>query len=105
MSEGFPARGIISCNNTPTEALQDYIDFKVNPAMKGLKSYLKDTKHFVQVLEEANRTEMITDDVSIITADIDNMYGNMPLELSNQGIVEYCNSRTIPDEISSDATK
>ena len=25
MSEGFPARGIISCNKSPTEALQDYV--------------------------------------------------------------------------------
>ena len=41
---------------------------------------------------------MITDDVSIITADIDNMYMNMPLELSEQGIKEYCESRNIPDD-------
>ena len=86
MSEGFPARGIISCNKTPTEALQDFIDFKTNPAMKSLPSFMKDTKHFIQIVEEV---EEVTDDVSIVTADIDNMYMKMPLELSEQGIREY----------------
>ena len=73
MSEGFPARGIISCNKTPTEALQDFIDFKTNPAMKTLKSFMKDTKHFIQIVEQI---EEVTDDVNIVTADIDNMYMN-----------------------------
>ena len=34
MRAGFPARGIVSCKNTPTEALQDYVDFLVNPSMR-----------------------------------------------------------------------
>jgi hypothetical protein len=41
----------------------------------------------------------VNTNVSIITADIDNMYRKIPLELSNQGVVEYCNSRTTPDEV------
>ena len=86
MSEGFPARGIISCNKTPTEALQDFIDFKTNPAMKSLPSYMKDTKHFIQILDQV---EEVSEDIGIVTADIDNMYMNMPLELSEQGIREY----------------
>ena len=49
MSNGFPARGIISCNKSPTESLQDFMDFKLNPSMKELKSYIKDTKHVLQI--------------------------------------------------------
>ena len=77
MSEGFPARGIISCNKTPTEALQDFIDFKTNPAMKSLPSFMKDTKHFIQIVEQV---EEVTDDFGIVTAYMDNMYMNMTLE-------------------------
>ena len=99
MSKGFPARGIISCNKTPTEALQDFIDFKVNPAMKSLKSYLKDTKHFIQVIEKANEDGKVSEDVALVTADISNMYMNMPLALSERGIREYFVSRDNNDDI------
>ena len=54
ISEGFPARGIISCRNTPTESLQDYVDFILNPGMKKIPSFLQDTKHVLQKLHERN---------------------------------------------------
>ena len=79
-------RGIISCKNSPTEALQDYADFKLNPSMKKMKSYIKDNKHVIQILEEANESGIVNEGVKIVTADIDNMYGNMPLELSEWGV-------------------
>ena len=37
-SEGFPARGIVSCMKTPTEALQDYSEMIVS--QKGVTQYL-----------------------------------------------------------------
>ena len=80
MSSGFPARGIISCNNSATESLQDFVDFKCNPAMRALKSYIKDTKHLLQIIEKWNTEGLITENMSLITADMQNMYGNMPLE-------------------------
>ena len=82
-------RGIISCKNSPTEALPDYVDFKLNPSMKKMKSYIKDNKHVIQILEEANESEIVNEGVKIVTADIDNMYGNMPLELSEWGVKTY----------------
>ena len=85
MSSGFAARGIVSCNKSPTESLQDVIDFKCNPAMSAKESYIKDTKHILQKVEEWNE-EGVDDDIAIVTADIENMYGNTPLELSKYGI-------------------
>ena len=92
MSSGFPARGIISCNNSATESLQDFVDFKCNPAMRALQSYIKDTKHLLQIMEKWNSEDLITNNASLITADMENMYGNMPLEISKQGIKEYFES-------------
>lgn len=82
-------RGIISCKNSPTEALQDYVDFKLNPSMKKMKSYIKDNKLVIQILEEANESGIVNEGLKIVTADIDNMYGNMPLELSEWGVKTY----------------
>ena len=93
MSTGFPARGIISCRKTPTEALQDYVDFLVNPAMKQHQSYIKDTKHALQLIKKANEEGKVTDDTNLVTADFENMYGKMPLQLSKAGVqASYCPS-------------
>ena len=92
MAAGFPARGIICCNKSPTESLQDFVDFKCNPAMKALFSYVKDTKHILQKIEKWNEEGLIIGNIGLITADMENMYGNMPLELSKQGISEFFES-------------
>ena len=73
MSAGFPARGIISCRKTPTESLQDFVDFLLNPRMKQLPSFLQDTKHVLQKLHNRNEEE-----TNFVTADFKNMYGLMP---------------------------
>lgn len=98
MSSGFPARGIISCNKTPTESLQDFVDFKCNPAMRALDSYIKDTKHLLQMIEKWNKEGLINENINLVTADMENMYGNMPLELSKQGIIEYFETRPQVDD-------
>ena len=89
MTQGFPARGIISCRNTPTESLQDYVDFILNPGMKQLPSYIKDTKHVLQIISEKNEEGPISDEINLVTADFDNMYGNMPLSLSKEGVKQF----------------
>ena len=63
--------------------------------MKSLPSFMKDTKHFIQIVEQV---EEVTDDISVVTADIDNMYMNMPLELSEQGIREFFDRQTRVDK-------
>ena len=90
MKSGFPARGIISCKNTPTEALQDYVDYKINASMKDQDSYIKDTKHVLKKIYKLNEEGKITKGVNLITADFENMYGKMLFHLSKEGIVEYC---------------
>ena len=95
MKSGFPARGIISCKNTPTEALQDYVDYKINDAMKDQQSYIKDTKHVLQKVHKLNEANKITENINLVTADFENMYGKMPFHLSKEGIVEYCKKNKI----------
>ena len=91
MSTGYPSRGIISCRDTPTEALQDYVDFLTNPSMRNQKSYIRDTKRALQLIKESNEEGRVTEYTNLVTADFENMYGKMPLDLSTAGVREnYC---------------
>ena len=89
MSKGFKSRGIIATNGTPTEALQDWLDFKINPAMRKLPSYLKDPKHFIQKITNLNESGKIAEQTNVVSADLENMYGNMPLEVSKTGVKNF----------------
>ena len=103
MAAGFPARGIISCRNTPTESLQDYVDFILNPGMRKLPSFLQDTKHVLQKFHLRNEDGPIEQDTNLITADFENMYGLMPLELSKRGVRKHLESRVdVKDEPTND---
>ena len=52
--QGFPIRGIISGKGGPTERLAGFIDHFLQPGMKKLGSFLKDTKHTLQIMENIN---------------------------------------------------
>ena len=52
---GYPVRGIISGISGPFEKLSGLIDHVLQPGMKRLPSYLKDTKHTLQVIENINQ--------------------------------------------------
>ena len=52
--QGFPIRGIISGRGGPTERLAGFIDHFLQPGMKALKTFLKDTKHTLQIIENIN---------------------------------------------------
>ena len=80
--------GLYGIKDHTKEALQDYVDFLVNPAMKQHQSYIKDTKHALQLIKKANEDGKVTDDTNLVTADFENMYGKMPLKLSKRGVIE-----------------
>ena len=89
LSKGFKSRGIISTVKTPTEALQDWLDFKINPAMRNLPSYLKDTKSLIQNISRLNEEGEVSEKTNLFSADFENMYGNMPVDISKAGIRKY----------------
>ena len=52
--EGFPIRGIISGRGSPTERLGGLVEHFLQPGMTSLPSFLKDTKHVLQIIEDIN---------------------------------------------------
>ena len=83
---GFPVRGIISGVGGPFEKLSGFVDHFLQPGMVKLPTYLRDTKHTLQVIENINNQidngELSLEGVSLITLDIDKMYNTMTKQLA-----------------------
>jgi hypothetical protein len=66
--------------------------------MKNLKTYLRDTKHTLQVISEINDKladgEISLDGVGLVSLDLESMYTNMTEELGTQACKEYLESRS-----------
>ena len=100
-SHGFPVRGIISGVGSPTERLAGFVDFFLQPGMTSLSSYLRDTKHTLQCIEEVNmkvdKGEINLDNVNLVSLDIVSMYSNMSDDLGISACTEYLNTRNFSD--------
>ena len=70
---------IISGCNGPTERISQFVDHFLNPTTKSLPSYVKDTTHFLQILEDLGPLppNCLIDniDVSSLYTNIDQSYG------------------------------
>ena len=71
---GFPIRGIISGRGSPTERLASFVDHFLQPGMKSLPTFLQDTKHTLQLVEDINdkieRKEMTLEGVGLATLNV-----------------------------------
>ena len=78
---GFPIRGIVSGIKTPTERLSGFVDYFLQPGMQSLKTFLKDGKHTLKVIEEINDQiksgEISLEGVALVSLDVEAMYNNM----------------------------
>ena len=96
--QGFPIRGIISGRGGPTERLAGFIDHFLQPGMKSLKSFLKDTKHTLQLIENINERidegELSLEGVSLVSFDVEKMYNNITHEMGRGAAKNYLESRS-----------
>ena len=83
-SNGFPLRGIISSRGSPNERISGFVFLQ--PCVKQLLSFLQDTRHLIQIIEEINQKslekEVSLDGIALVTLDVESMYNNMPEELT-----------------------
>ena len=95
--KGVPIRGIISGVGAPTEKLAGFVDHFLQPGMAGLPTFLKDTKHTLQLIDNLNdkidRGEMNLEGVALVTLDIDKMYNNMTEDLDHTAVRKFLDSR------------
>jgi hypothetical protein len=47
-----PGRPVVSGNGRPTEKISKFVDHFLNPTVKDIWSYVKDTTHVLKLMEE-----------------------------------------------------
>ena len=68
-------RPIISGNGSPTERISQLVDHFLQPLIPKIKSYIKDTTHFLQILKDLGT---IPEDSILVTLDVSSLYTNIP---------------------------
>ena len=81
-----PGRPIISGNGCPTERISQFVAFFLQPGVKDIRSYIKDTTHFLSVLSTINT---LPEGAILATLDVPSLYTNIP----NREGIEACKSR------------
>ena len=72
-----PPRPIISGCDSPTDRLSNYISQILNPIAQAQPSYIKDTKHLLQIIGD---TDSLAENTFLVTADVTSLYTNIPHE-------------------------
>ncbi len=70
-----PCRPIVSGNNSPSERISAFVDWFLKPIVPQIPSYIKDTTHFLQLIESLGE---IPEDCLIATLDVSALYTNIP---------------------------
>ena len=73
-----PGRPIVSGNGCPTERISQLVDFFLQPTVKELPSYLRDTTHFLCRLQNLGT---LPRDCLLVTMDVASLYTNIPNDL------------------------
>jgi len=71
----YPGRPIISGCNSYTENLSKFIDSILQPLMKSLPSYIKDTTDFIKKLKSIPQ---LSDSSLLVSLDVTSLYTNIP---------------------------
>ena len=78
-----PGRPIVSAIGSPTEKISAFLDFFLQPYLPKLRSYVKDTGHFLYLIDQLGR---LPDNAILVTLDVTSLYTNITLEEARRAI-------------------
>ena len=70
-----PGRPVISSINCHTSRISEFVDYYLQPEVKKLKSYVKDTTDFIKKIEAIDH---VSDDSYLVSLDVRSLYTNIP---------------------------
>ena len=70
-----PGRPIVSGNGCPTERISQFIDHFLQPNVKNINSYIKDTSDFLYMLKSLGT---LPPNCTLVTLDVSSLYTNIP---------------------------
>ena len=71
-----PGRPIISAIGSPTEKISEFLDFFLQPLLTSIPSFIKDTGHFLYILQNLGP---LPEGSLLVTYDVTSLYTNIPL--------------------------
>ena len=89
-----PGRPIVSACSCPTELISSYLDRIMMPIVKSLPSYIKDSKHALQIFRDFNFSGQ---DKLIFTVDITSLYTVIPNSEGLQALKHFFDQRTVKE--------
>ena len=66
-----PGRQIVSANDCPTEKISEFVEFFLQPLLPHLKSYIQDTTHLINIVNELDNLPRGT---KLVVADVTSLY-------------------------------
>ena len=94
-----PGRPIISGNDSPTERISQLVDHFLQPCVPTLPSYVKDSSHFLQILQTYT-TNPLPDDALLCTLDVSSLYTNIPHQEGMRACAEALRNQKNTDPMS-----
>jgi hypothetical protein len=72
-----PGRPVVSANGCPTEKISQLVDHFLNPGCKDIRSFVKDTTHFLNLMGGLGA---IPEESWLVTLDVTALYPNIPIK-------------------------
>ena len=82
----IPLQPIVSACDSPTNQLCSYITHFIQPLVEPLPSYIRDSKHFLQLLESL---PPLPGNAILVTADVTSLYTNITHEEGIDSVLHY----------------
>ena len=91
----IPLLPIVSACNSPTKQLSNYVIHFIQPLVEILSSYVRDSKHFPQLLESLSP---LPENAILLTADVTSLYTNITHEEGIESVLHYMklHANTLP---------
>ena len=77
---------IVSGFDSPTSQLSNYVTHFIQTLVETLPSYIRDSKHFLQLLESLS---LLPENTILVTADVTSLYTNIPHEEGVKSVSHY----------------
>ena len=81
-----PLRRIVSRSDGPTDHLSDYITHFIQPVASNLPSHIKDTNHFLSLIE---KLPPLPSNALLVTTDVTCLYTNIPQEEGIAAVIQF----------------
>ena len=96
--ENHPGRPIVSGIDSPTDLISQTMDRILKPLVPKTQSYLKDTKHFLNIIKDIG---YLHEDEYLVTIDVGSLYTSIPhsegIEAATQALISSRNPSIEPD--------